>query len=108
MASRSGGVKLTGSVAFAVTEGVEFEYDAAKSASNLTKHGIDFDQAKRLWLDDRRLVVSARSTTETREAIIAEVRGVVWTAIYTRRGENVRIISVRRSRDEEKWRYHHR
>ena len=26
-----------------------FEYDPAKSARNRIKHGIDFEQAKRLW-----------------------------------------------------------
>lgn len=87
---------------------MEVEYDPAKSEANLRKHGIDFDQATRLWLDERRLAVPARSTTEPREALIAELEGVLWTAIYTVRGGVVRLISVRRSRNEEKEGYHHR
>ena len=28
---------------------MEFEYDPAKSAKNLAKHGIDFEAAQRMW-----------------------------------------------------------
>ena len=87
---------------------MEFEYDPEKSKINAAKHGIDFKDARRLWLDGKGLVVSARSVTEPREAIIAELDGTLWTAIYTLRRESIRIISVRRSRDEERERYHNR
>jgi uncharacterized protein len=80
---------------------VEFEYDPAKSQSNQDKHGIDFVRAQLLWSDGRRVLVPARSTTEAREAIIASLDGVLWTAVFTMRDSAVRIISVRRSRDEE-------
>jgi uncharacterized DUF497 family protein len=87
---------------------VEFEYDPIKSEFNREKHGIDFARAQLLWTDERRIVVPARSTTELREAIIATLDGVHWTAIYTMRGQAVRIISVRRSRDEEREGYNNR
>jgi len=87
---------------------VEFEYDLPKSQTNETKHGINFEKAKSLWLDEKRLVVPARSTTELREAMVAELEGELWTVIFTPRGNGVRIISVRRARDEEREHYHHR
>jgi uncharacterized DUF497 family protein len=87
---------------------VEFEYDPSKSENNREKHGIDFVRAQLLWTDERRVVVPARSTTEPREAIIATLGGVHWTAIYTMRGTAVRIISVRKSRDEEREGYNNR
>jgi uncharacterized DUF497 family protein len=87
---------------------VEFEYDPCKSENNREKHGIDFVRAQLLWTDERRIVVPARSTTEPREAIIATLEGVHWTAIYTTRGTAIRIISVRRSRDEEREGYNNR
>lgn len=87
---------------------MEFECDSEKSAANRQKHGIDFESAKLLWLDEQRLIVPARSTTEPREAIIGELGGILWTAIYTMRGEVVRIISVRRARDEEREKYNNR
>jgi uncharacterized protein len=87
---------------------VLFEYDPEKSAINQTKHGIDFNRAQLLWSDAKRVVVPARSTTESREAIISELNGALWTAIYTLRGDVTRIISVRRSRDEEREGYNNR
>ena len=86
---------------------MEFEYDDRKSHINARKHGIDFEQAKLLWTDERRLVGPARSSTESREALIASLDDVWWTAIYTLRGSAIRIISVRRSRHEEIENYHH-
>ncbi len=87
---------------------MEFEYDSQKSEINQRKHGIDFNRARLLWTDEKRLVAPARSTTEPREAIIAEIDGMLWTAIYTSRGEAIRIISVRRSRNEERESYNKR
>lgn len=87
---------------------MEFEYDPAKSKINTEKHGIDFARAKLLWLDEKRIVVPARSTTEPREALIAMLDGALWTAIYTLREDSIRLISVRRSRDEEKEGYNNR
>ena len=85
-----------------------FEYDPEKSKTNRSKHGIDFNRAQFLWSDEKRVVVPARSTTEPREAIIAELDGTLWTAIYTQRGDVIRIISVRKSRDEERKGYNNR
>ena len=87
---------------------MEFEYDPPKSQTNEAKHGINFEKAKSLWLDEKRLVIPARSTTEPREAMVAELEGELWTAIFTPRGDGVRIISVRKARDEERENYHHR
>lgn len=87
---------------------MEFEYDPVKSNANLEKHGIGFEEAKRLWLDEKRVLVPAHSSTEFREAIVAELDGKLWTAIYTMRGDAIRIISVRRSRDEEREGYNNR
>lgn len=87
---------------------MEFEYDPPKSQINEAKHGINFEKAKSLWLDEKRLVIPARSTTEPREAMVAELEGELWTAIFTPRGDGVRIISVRKARDEERENYHHR
>jgi hypothetical protein len=30
---------------------MKFEFDPNKSASNKIKHGIDFEEAQKLWLD---------------------------------------------------------
>lgn len=85
---------------------MEFEFDEEKSRSNLEKHGIDFSEAQFLWLDPKRLEVSARSESEPRFALIAFYENRLWTAIFTLREERIRIISVRRSRHEEEQGYY--
>jgi hypothetical protein len=80
---------------------MSFEYDPQKNASNLQKHGIDFEAARSLWDDQHRLEIPARTEDEPRFLAIGQIEGKIWSAVITYRGENVRIISVRRSRDEE-------
>ncbi|CUX27023.1 BrnT family toxin [Rhizobium oryzihabitans] len=84
---------------------MDFEFDPAKSESNKDKHGIDFVEARALWLDEKRLVVLLETTSEERYIMIAQLRGKCWSAVYTYRNDRLRIISVRRSRDKEKHRY---
>lgn len=78
-----------------------FEYDPDKSLSNHVKHGIDFDEAQNLWSDENRAVLSTGTTDEQRFLMVAKYNGKHWTAVFTLRGENIRIISVRRSRKKE-------
>ena len=82
-----------------------FEFDPLKSAANLAKHGIDFEGAQSLWADPDLIEVVARSSSESRYAVIGRIQNVVWTAIFTYRGGKVRLISVRRSRSGEVRRY---
>jgi uncharacterized DUF497 family protein len=84
---------------------VDFEFDPAKSAANLKKHGIDFIAAQPLWSDVDRLEIPARSLDEPRAQVIGRIGKVVWSAFITMRGDRIRIVSVRRARDEEKAAY---
>ncbi len=79
-----------------------FEFNHLKSCLNKEKHGIDFHEAQQLWLDPERIVIPARTLNEMRYLMVARVNGVFWSAIYTHRGEEIRIISVRKSRQNEK------
>jgi uncharacterized protein len=78
-----------------------FEYDPVKSAENKRKHGIDFDTALQLWSDDALVEIPAKVVDEVRWLVIGKIADRHWSAVITRRGENVRLISVRRSRVEE-------
>ncbi|MDD1750714.1 MAG: BrnT family toxin [Methanothrix sp.] len=80
---------------------MRFEWDVAKSNVNRVKHGIDFETAQDLWLDESRIEIQAPHPIEDRRIIIGKLRGKLWTAIYTMRGNAIRIISVRRSREKE-------
>lgn len=82
-----------------------FEFDPAKSAANLRKHGIDFIDAQALWKDPDRVEIPARSIDEPRIQVIGRIGNLVWSAFITSRGDRIRIISVRRARDEEEATY---
>jgi len=78
-----------------------FEFDSSKSQRNRRKHGIDFDEAQSLWDDEDRLEIPAKTLDELRFLVVGKINNKYWSAVITYRGENIRIISVRRSRDEE-------
>ena len=85
---------------------MEFEYDPVKSHINKEKHGIDFLDAQVLWLDADRIEVPAKSDTELRHAVIAKSDDKIWVAFCTMRGTAIRIISVRRARENEERAYY--
>jgi uncharacterized DUF497 family protein len=78
-----------------------FEFDTSKSESNLQKHGIDFIEAQALWIDSNLLEIPAKTLDEPRFLVIGVIEQKHWSAVVTYRNENIRLISVRRSRDEE-------
>jgi uncharacterized DUF497 family protein len=80
---------------------MRFEFDEAKSRKNRMKHGIDFIEAQWLWLDDRLIEIPARTEDEPRFLVIGRMGGRYWSAIITYRDDRIRIISIRRARDEE-------
>jgi len=80
---------------------MEFDFDKRKSQNNTNKHGIDFIEAQALWNDPDRVEIPAKTIDEERFLIIGKISDKYWSAIITHRSENIRIISVRRSRKEE-------
>lgn len=81
---------------------MEFEFDPHKSEVNHKKHGIDFVSAQALWDDSQRVMIPAEMEDEERYLVIGKIGERHWSAVMTYRGEAVRLISVRSSRDEEK------
>ena len=80
---------------------MQFEFDPAKSSANEAKHGIDFDEAQALWDDPMLLEAPARTDDEPRFLAVGRIGSRHWTAVCVRRGDVVRIISVRRARKRE-------
>jgi len=79
-----------------------FEYDENKSAINKSKHNIDFQEAQELWKDPYSFELpSAQSEDEDRFLVLGRIHSKNYTAIITYRNENIRIISVRKSRQKE-------
>jgi uncharacterized protein len=80
---------------------MKFEWDKGKSIVNEEKHGLTFEGARDLWLDEKRVELEIDYPDEKRWALIAGLKGKIWTAIYTIRNGAVRLISVRRARAKE-------
>lgn len=80
---------------------MDFEFDPEKSSSNLQKHGISFEEAQTLWNDPDLLEIPAKDVDEPRTLVIGKIQGKHWSAVVTSRPPNIRIISVRRSREKE-------
>jgi uncharacterized DUF497 family protein len=80
---------------------MKFEFDPKKSKKNKEKHGLDFIEAQALWDDPDLLEIPARIEDEPRFLVIGKIKTKHWSGVITYREENIRIISVRRSRTEE-------
>ena len=80
---------------------MEFEFDPAKSASNLEKHGIDFDAVQAIWQDVMRVEIPAWTADEPRWLVIGQIDDKHGSVLVTYREHRVRVISARRSRKEE-------
>jgi uncharacterized DUF497 family protein len=86
----------------------EFEWDITKAESNITKHGVSFDEAKTVFGDFGLMYASDpdHSEYEAREIAIGySSQGRLLTVCFTERGEHIRIISARRSTNPERKRY---
>lgn len=77
-----------------------FEFDPRKSASNKSKHGIDFVEAQALWQSPR-IELTAKDAGERRYLVIGTIKSRHWSAVITYRGMTIRLISVRKSTPQE-------
>lgn len=84
---------------------VEFEWSEAKRLAVLEARGLDFLDGRRLF--DGRVIVTAPSPrgAEERWISIGELEGKMIAVVWMRRGEAIRIITMRKARDEEKRQY---
>ena len=80
---------------------MKFDFDSQKSDNNKKKHGLDFLDAQALWDDPDYVIIPAKTIDEPRFLVIGKIEDKHWSGVITYRDESVRIISVRRSRQEE-------
>ncbi|MGE0828896.1 MAG: BrnT family toxin [Hyphomonadaceae bacterium] len=84
-----------------------FEWDDRKAALNLRKHGVSFALAQHF---DFETALEARDPEsdehgEERFLAIGKIEGRFHALVYTLRGENIRIISLRKAIAYEKRRW---
>lgn len=94
---------------------ISFEWDEAKAASNLKKHGVSFDEAASVFDDPYARVIADpdHSAEEERFVILGNsIRANLLTVCHCHReaGGSIRIISAREATKREAkeyWRYRH-
>lgn len=84
-----------------------FEWDKNKNDSNIEKHGIDFNDAKNVFNDEKRKISpDLRSNYgEDRWITIGKVVDTIMVVIYTIRNKAYRLISARYAKKKERDRY---
>jgi uncharacterized DUF497 family protein len=80
-----------------------FDWDDAKAAANLIKHGVPFAYAARVFLDPDLIDFDATRPEdgEVRRKAVGMIEGRLFTVVYTERVGLIRIISARRCNARE-------
>ena len=78
---------------------MDFQFDPAKAAGNLRKHGVSFADAEGVFMDPLALhrIDPDAEGEERFVAIGAGSAGHLLVVVYTLRGEAIRLISARRA-----------
>ena len=88
---------------------IHFSWDAKKSASNLKKHGVSFDEAKTVFFDEfARLILDPDHSDGEERFILMGLssRLNLLTVCHCERDENsIRIISARKADKTERSQY---
>lgn len=87
-----------------------FEWDSAKEKKNITKHGISFSVAAKVFGDPFRIELfdKSHSNNEDRYITIGRIDSelIVLTVVYTERDDTIRLISARRADGKERRLYY--
>ena len=86
-----------------------FEWDENKNKINKKKHGVSFEMAVRVYLDDKRIekLDTEHSTLEERTNVIGRVSDtLILFVVETDRNGNKRIISARKAEPDEEEEYY--
>ena len=84
---------------------MRFKWDENKRLRNLEKHGLDFIDVVDIFEAPHVEVCSLYKGDEERFLAVGTLQGRFVAVIYTYRGEQIRIISFRRARHEERQKY---
>jgi len=84
----------------------DFEWDSEKARLNHRKHGVDFQDAIRVFLDPIRIEDDDWYPREQRWRTIGMVNDVVLLVVFTYREKRIRVISARKATKNETQRYY--
>ena len=86
---------------------MQFEWDSDKAAANVSRHGVSFELAMLVFLDNGRLIKLDERFDYGEERIITmgHVNNRLHVVVYTQTNDTVRIISARKANRRERKRY---
>ena len=85
---------------------MEFNWDEGKRLSNLTKHGLDFEDAHWAFTDETFVIEDTRREYgEPRFILYGPLFGRVVVVAFTVRGDDIRILSMRKANQRERRSY---
>jgi uncharacterized protein len=85
---------------------LRFEWDDRKAASNLKKHGVSFDEARTVFVDERAKLIDDPDHSEDEERFVllglsSALRLLLVCHCYRSDGGLIRIISARKANARE-------
>ena len=95
---------LGGPVNYRYNMATEYEWDEGKRLSNQLKHGVDFSKAEAFEWETAVIHYSPRGA-EARYVAVGFIAHRLHYLVYTIRGNNRRIVSLRRANQREQRRY---
>ena len=93
--------------------GIRFEWDARKNTGNKRKHGVSFEEAATVFLDENALLIPDPDHSDEEDRFIllgvsAGLRTIVVCHCYRESDEVIRIISARKANRSERRQYSER
>jgi uncharacterized protein len=92
---------------------LRFEWDKGKNVRNERKHGVSFEEAQTVFLDEHALLIPDPDHSADEERFIllgvsTVLRMLVVCHCYRSGGEVIRLISARKANQAERHAYHRR
>jgi uncharacterized DUF497 family protein len=86
---------------------LRFEWDSRRSRTNQRKHGVSFEEAQTVFLDDHALLIDDPDHSDEEERFVllglsSTLRALVVCHCYRRSGHVIRIISARKADPSER------
>jgi uncharacterized protein len=81
---------------------MKIEFDPDKNKRNIDMRGLPFSIVERFDFSSSLEDIDDRHISEIRIIAIGRIRFHIYTLVYTMRGENIRVISLRKSNKKER------
>jgi uncharacterized DUF497 family protein len=89
-------------------EAVELEFDPAKAAANLKKHGVSFSHAEQALRDPAAITIEDPDAQDEQRFVTLGMDALdcLLVMVHTQRGERTRLIAARKASPGETRKYH--